>query len=117
MNITDRVIRKWIEENAGPQESLLSLIYAPKPSPVETFLKQQKSTDIIRYINSKKPVEESFLETAIEVCADRAGMTEEFLNCDADTFPEIWDRIEEKLRREQRAAAQKKRAEKKEPQP
>ena len=88
MNITDRVIRKRTEGVIA-----FVYIYAPKPSPVESFLKQQKSTDIIRYINSKKPVEESFLETAIEVCADRAGMTEEFLNCDADPFPEIRDRF------------------------
>ncbi len=107
MKITDRMIWKWIEDTKKPFHP-----FVPQVSPVEIFFQQQKSTDLIRYINSKDPIDESFMETAIEVCAERAGMTEEFLDCDADTFPELWDRIEDKLRREQRAAARKKNANK-----
>lgn len=104
MKITDRMIRKWIDETPKRPFS----IFIPAVSPVETFFKQQKSTDILRYINSPVPVEESFLETAFEVCAERAGMMEEYLDCDFDLFPELWAQIEAKLRREQRQEARKK---------
>lgn len=81
----------------------------PYESPVTAFLEQQDPMDVLRYVNSKTPVDEFFLDAAMELLASQVGMLEEYLDADIDAFQQVWAEIERRVRARSR---EKRRAEK-----
>ena len=98
MKITDQLIRAAVEQ-APPPPTAVELEYE---SPVAAFLAAQDPMDVLRYVNSRKPVDEFYLETAMETLAQCADMEEAFLDADIGAFPEIWAEIERRVRRQSR---------------
>ncbi len=65
--------------------------------------------DVLRYADSKTPVDEFYLDAAMETLAVQAGMLEEYLDADTDAFPAVWAEIERRVRAQSR---ERRRAEK-----
>ena len=73
----------------------------------DAFFREQRTEDVLDYVNSRKPHDEVYLTQAMIVLADRARMLEEWLDTfdlDGKLWEKIWRKLRKQLRTEKNAA-------------
>ncbi|MBQ6039676.1 MAG: hypothetical protein K5705_08065 [Oscillospiraceae bacterium] len=98
MKITDEVIDAWREAHVVRDFSRPFQITTYEERAAE-FFSQQATEDILDYVNSRKPLEEWYLQAALTECARRADMFDQWMNMDGE-FDDIWREISRRLRRQ-----------------
>lgn len=95
MKITDVLIDSYAQEYClkfGTEKQIIT-----SEEIADCFFREQLTEDILNYVNSRKPLDEVYLTQAMIVCADRAGLLEEWMHTfDADN--KLWNTITRKLR-------------------